>query len=228
MPLMGTTCLAAMPAEGKAARTRLPMPMRTLAAKRSCRPPKNASLLCGLTRTDRGFLARPSPVGSQKRSSASAFADHLARPARNGSYVHDAASLSALVVYAQQSARLLNGDGPVPKEPASGGVCAWGSQPKGVSALVGGSCRGISPRAELHLLLGNRQGSDRLPSRIAPEDAEPGETAHVERWKNTRRKPLARFVRMRLSFSRVRGHATPACLLLFLSRSNHERAILLK
>jgi IS1 family transposase len=34
-----------------------------------------------------------------------------------------------------------------------------------------------------------------------------GETAHVERWNNTLRQRLARFVRMTLSFSRVRDHA---------------------
>jgi len=57
---------------------------------------------------------------------------------------------------------------------------------------------------------------------------ETGETAHVECWNNTLRQRLARFVRMTLSFSRVGGDATPACLLLFLHRYNRERAILLK
>jgi IS1 family transposase len=56
---------------------------------------------------------------------------------------------------------------------------------------------------------------------------ETGETAHVERWNNTLRQRLARFVRMTLSFSRsVIMHE--ACLLLFLHRYNRERAILLK
>ncbi len=42
-----------------------------------------------------------------------------------------------------------------------------------------------------------------------------GETAHVERWKNTLRQHLARFMHMTLSFSRVRGNARglPASLL---------------
>ena len=54
-----------------------------------------------------------------------------------------------------------------------------------------------------------------------------GETAHVERWNNTLRQRLARFVRMTLSFSKSEVmHA--ACLLLFLHRYNTERAILLK
>ena len=56
---------------------------------------------------------------------------------------------------------------------------------------------------------------------------ETGETAHVERWNNTLRQRLARFVRMTLSFSKS-GWMHEACLLLFLHRSNKERAILLK
>ena len=56
---------------------------------------------------------------------------------------------------------------------------------------------------------------------------ETGETAHVERWNNTLRQRLARFVRMTLSFSKsVVMHE--ACLLLFLHRYNRDRAILLK
>src|SRR6266702_2454648 len=55
---------------------------------------------------------------------------------------------------------------------------------------------------------------------------ETGETAHVERWNNTLRQRLARFVRMTLSFSKsLIMHE--ACLLLFLHRYNLERAIFL-
>ena len=56
---------------------------------------------------------------------------------------------------------------------------------------------------------------------------ETGETAHVERWNNTLRQRLARFVRMTLSFSKSEI-MHDACLLLFLHRYNQERAILLK
>jgi IS1 family transposase len=56
---------------------------------------------------------------------------------------------------------------------------------------------------------------------------ETGETAHVERWNNTLRQRLARFVRMTLSFSKsVVMHE--ACLRLFLHRYNLDQAILLK
>jgi insertion element IS1 protein InsB len=55
---------------------------------------------------------------------------------------------------------------------------------------------------------------------------ETGETAHVERWNNTLRQRLARFVRKTLSFSKsLVMHE--ACLRLFLHRYNLERAIVL-
>jgi insertion element IS1 protein InsB len=51
-----------------------------------------------------------------------------------------------------------------------------------------------------------------------------GETAHVERWNNTLRQRLARFVRMSLSFSKsLVMHE--ACLRLFLHRYNCSRAV---
>ncbi len=56
---------------------------------------------------------------------------------------------------------------------------------------------------------------------------ETGETAHVERWNNTLRQRLARFVRMTLSCSKSEV-MHEACLLLFLHRYNLDRAILLK
>jgi insertion element IS1 protein InsB len=56
---------------------------------------------------------------------------------------------------------------------------------------------------------------------------ETGETAHFERWNNTLRQRLTRFVRMTLSFSKsLVMHE--ACLLLFLHRYNANQAVLLK
>lgn len=55
---------------------------------------------------------------------------------------------------------------------------------------------------------------------------ETGETAHVERWNNTLRQRLARFVRKTLSFSKsLVMH--DICLRLFLHRYNLERASIL-
>ena len=59
-----------------------------------------------------------------------------------------------------------------------------------------------------------------------PVGKKSGQTAHVERWNNTLRQRLARFVRKTLSFSKsVVLHE--ACLLLFLHRYNQDRAIIL-
>ena len=66
-----------------------------------------------------------------------------------------------------------------------------------------------------------------LKSQDTAGGKETGETAHVERWNNTLRQRLARFVRMSLAFSKS-GVLHVACLLLFLHRYNRERAILLK
>jgi len=56
---------------------------------------------------------------------------------------------------------------------------------------------------------------------------ETGETAHVERWNNTLRQRLGRFVRKTLSFSKsLLMH--DACLNLFLHRYNLERISILK
>lgn len=61
---------------------------------------------------------------------------------------------------------------------------------------------------------------------VIPEDQhsavgkDTGETAHVERWNNTLRQRLARFVRKTLSFSKS-WSMHQACLDLFLHRYNH-------
>jgi insertion element IS1 protein InsB len=55
---------------------------------------------------------------------------------------------------------------------------------------------------------------------------ETGETAHIERWNNTLRQRLGRFVRETLSFSKSTIMHI-ACLELFLHRYNLERAIIL-
>jgi IS1 family transposase len=51
-----------------------------------------------------------------------------------------------------------------------------------------------------------------------------GETAHVERWNNTLRQRLARFVRKTLSFSKS-DVMHEICLFLFLHRYNDELAL---
>lgn len=53
-----------------------------------------------------------------------------------------------------------------------------------------------------------------------------GATAHVERWNNTLRQRLARFVRKSLSFSKS-WFMHEACLRLFLHRYNLDQALIL-
>jgi len=60
-----------------------------------------------------------------------------------------------------------------------------------------------------------------------PRSATNFKTAHVERWNNTLRQLLARFVRMTLSFSKSMV-MHQVCLLLYHHRYNQERVILLK
>ena len=96
-----------------------------------------------------------------------------------------------------------------------------------VSAAVGGRCRGISCWSLRNGFLGGVQGGDPMPEHQMAGGKETGETAQVERWKNTLRKPLARFVCMPLSFSKSEV-MHEACLLLFLHRSHLDRALLLK
>ncbi len=93
-------------------------------------------------------------------------------------------------------------------------------------AVVGSDSAGVSAGALLHRFLRGLRGGDPEEQHTAV-GKETGETAHVERWNNTLRQRLARFVRITWSFSKsVIMHE--ACLLLFLHRYNRKRAILLK
>ena len=62
------------------------------------------------------------------------------------------------------------------------------------------------------------------PQQHSAVGKESGETNHVERWNNTLRQRLARFVRKTLSFSKS-DVMHEICLLLFLHRYNDERAL---
>ncbi len=156
---MASSCIAATLADVRVARTRPPMPIQKLVAKRSCRPIKNAAVSV-VSPVPSGFLAPPCPVGSKKSSSASSFVYHSARPGPRSSHVHDIGTGRTVVVCAQKSQRLLDLDCPLSKEPASGRLRGWGSQQKDVSAVVGGHSRGISPRTLLHGFLGDLRGGD--------------------------------------------------------------------
>jgi hypothetical protein len=148
---MGNNCIAAMPADGKAVRIRLPTSIHKRAARRSCMPLKNAAV-SGASRAPLASRARPCPVGSKKSSSASSFTYHFGRPRPRGSHFHYPGTGRILVVCAQKSARLLDLDRPVPQDTTGGGLCRWGSEQKDVPAVVGGHSAGVSPGPVLHRL----------------------------------------------------------------------------
>ena len=113
----------------------------------------------------------------------------------------------------------------MPKEPSSRGVCRWGSQPARRASACGMPLQRRIARARRDFL--NVSASVIAEEQQTAVGKQTGETAHVERWNNTLRQRLARFVRMTLSFSKsVMMHE--ACLFLFLLRYNLDRAILLK
>ncbi len=89
MPLPENRRIAVMPVGAAVARILLLMPIHTIAARRFCTPPKNEAA-CVVSPARLGSLGRPCPVGSKKRSSASALPDNLARPGSRGPHFHDA------------------------------------------------------------------------------------------------------------------------------------------
>src|SRR5947209_8575836 len=121
--------------------------------------------------------------------------------------------------------------------PGCGLPCAarrgkWSPMRLGIGAKRHASgCGRLFPRSIARAIA--RRDFLRVYASVIPEEQhtavgkETGETAHVERWNNTLRQRLARFVRMTLSFSKSEI-MHEACLLLFLHRYNLDRAILLK
>ena len=83
-----------------------------------------------------------------------------------------------------------------------------------------------SSRTVFDRFLVSLSGSDSQREQHTAVGKETGETAHVERWNNTLRQRLARFVRKTLSFSKsLVMH--DVSLRLFLHRYNLERASIL-
>lgn len=225
MPLMGNNSIAVVPADGKAVRIRLPTPIPKLAARRSCTPIKNAAVYVALLAPS-GFLARPRPHGSKKVAQLPPFHTILVAPDPQ-----DAAStileLDELRSFVFKKVNQ---------------VWIWIALCRRTRQVVAYAIGDRSKKTCQRLweaIPQEYRGGYYFPdflkayASVIPEEQhtaggkETGETAHVERWNNTLRQRLARFVRMTLSFSKsVVMHET--CLLFFLHRYNRERAILLK
>ena len=218
----GSRSIAVTPADVAVVKIRRPMPIQKLAVRRFCTPTKNEAA-CVVSHAPLESLGQPCPVGSKKSSSASTT---LIAPDPE-----DAAStileLDELWSFVLKKAHQ---------------VWVWIALCRKTRQVVGYAL-GNRSRQTGHQLWESipstyRQGHCFTDfwaayAAVIPETQhtavgkETGETAHVERWNNTLRQRLARFVRMTLSFSKsVVMHE--ACLLLFLHRYNQERAILLK
>jgi len=115
----------------------------------------------------------------------------------------------------------------VPQDMSSVRLCCGGSENKGVSTVVGGHPRQVSCWSLFQGFLGSVSGGHPMPKQHTAVGQQTGETANVERWKNTLQQHLARFVHMTLSFSRVcrNTRSLPASL---LHQYNLDRAVLLK
>ena len=187
---------------------------------------KNAAV-CAVSLARVAFRARPCPVGSKKSSATSTFTYHLARSRPRRSHFHHTRTGRTDGSFVLKKAHhSWMRDCLVPQNASSGGLCGWGSEQKNVSTTVGSHSRSLSCRSLLHRFLGSISSSDPRREQHTAVGKETGETAHVERWNNTLRQRLARFIRMTLSFSKS-GVMHEACLLLFLHRYNLDRAILL-
>src|SRR6266702_3952275 len=225
MPPTANRNIAVMAVGVAAVKTRPPMPILKLVARRFCMPIKNAAA-CAASRAPLASLAPPCPVGSKKSSSASAFTYHFGSSPPRGSHFHD-----------PRTGRT-DGSFVLKKAHDSWIWIALCRQTRQVVAYaVGDRSKKTCQRLWEAIPEGYRQGhcfTDFWAAYAAVIPAEQhtavgketGDTAHVERWNNTLRQRLARFVRMTLSFSKsVLMHE--ACLLLFLHRYNRDRAIFL-
>ena len=159
MPPMASKSIAVTPAGAAVARTRLPMPIQKLVARRYCTPTKNEAA-CVASPARLGSIGQPCPVGSKKRSSASTLTYNPARSRPRGSHFHYTGTGRTVVVCAQKSAQLLDLDRLVPQDASSGRLCSGRSEQKDVSTFMGSHSSSLPPRTLLHGLLGGVQGGD--------------------------------------------------------------------
>jgi len=131
-----------------------------------------------------------------------------------------------VVICAEEDEASVDLDRVVSKDETSGGICESGDRSEK-------TCRTLWEAIPQAYRTGHCSTDFwKAYQAVIPEEQhtaagkETGETAHVERWNNTLRQRLARFVRKTLSFSKSL-FMHDACLRLFLHRYNRERASIL-
>jgi insertion element IS1 protein InsB len=213
---MGNDCFVAACVAVKAVKTRLPMPIRELAARRFCIPITNG--VVGATWPARlGSLAQPCPIGSKKRSSASPSQHGFGGP-RSRRYSFHPPELDELWSFVLKKANQ---------------VWVWialcRKTRQGIAHVLGDrskrTCQGLWESIPSAYRKGHCFTDFWTAySAVIPDEQhtavgkETGETAHVERWNTTLRQRLARFVRITLSFSKSEVMLRPrVCSSFFIS-----------
>src|SRR5260221_3502319 len=87
--LMASSCIAAVHADVKVAKTQLPTPIQKLVARKFCTPTKNEAA-CAASPAPLAFLVPPCPLGSKKSSSASLLEHDLGSPRSRRCHFHHA------------------------------------------------------------------------------------------------------------------------------------------
>src|SRR5215203_6972449 len=124
-----------------------------------------------------------------------------------------------MVVRAQKDAKTLDLSGLVSQDAPGGRLFHRRQERRELPRAVGAGAGSLSLGALLHSDFWKAYGEVILEERHEAVGKKSGETAHIERWNNTLRQRLSRFVRMTLSFSKSdRMHEL--CLRLFLHRYN--------
>ncbi len=124
-----------------------------------------------------------------------------------------------MVFRARKSARTLDLAGAVPVHAPGGGLCHRQPRRSYLSKTVGTYPGSLSWWMLLQRFLGSVSGGHIPTEQHVAVGKDSGETAHVERWNNTLRQRLGRFVRKSLSFSKSE-EMHEVCLRLFLHSYN--------
>ena len=159
MPPMANSSLAAVPADGKAVRIPLPMPIHRLAARRFCMPLKNAAV-CAVSRARiAGFAYHRVPVDQKKGAQLPPLCATLLAPDPEDltSTILELDELRSFVLEKAHNSWIWIA---LCRKSRQVVACDRGSEQTDVSATVGSHCRGVSAGALRNVFLSNLRGGD--------------------------------------------------------------------
>ena len=220
MPLTGNRSIAVVHASGKAANMHLRMLILKIVVRKSCEPTRNGAA-CAVCSAPSGSRATRWSLGLKKRLTLPPLSETLV-PAES----HEVLELDELWSCVARKSQQ---------------VWIWIALSRRtrqvVAYAIGDRSKRTCQRLWQAIPAAFRTGvcfTDFWAAyqAVIPDEQhqavgkQTGQTAHVERWNNTLRQRLARFVRLTLSFSKSL-FMHEACLLLFLHRYNADCAVLL-